>query len=76
MVVDPNALPALWSSPGQWCQSSFLGGSPGTDDPEPVALRITEIHYHPEDPSTAEELAGFHIHGLENAQPENSVLSS
>ena len=39
--------------------SAFEGGSPGIADPEPASLRITEVHYHPREPSSDEIDSGY-----------------
>ena len=53
--VDPAQL----SSPSGWRASTFAGGSPGIEDADLPALRITELNFHPGDPRPGEMLAGF-----------------
>ena len=59
VVVDDTAPTGDWDLAAGWRPSTFTAGSPGTVDPPPILLRITEVHYHPESPTEDEEDAGF-----------------
>ena len=53
-----------YDDPANWRASGPVGGTPHgyvppADPPSNLPLRVTEIHYHPTDPTAAEIIAGF-----------------
>ena len=57
-VIDVNGD---YNNPANWRASSILNGSPGMESggPSSLSLRITEIMYHPLEPTPEEIAAGF-----------------